>query len=154
RIMGDDSFGRINDAHELGDYPVGVDRPLIRMELGVPAAEPGFARCSKLVGDPVRARFAAQPVARRLDQLTEDELGIAENPEIGGEGFVQVARVVSGVDVFLAVWEDRGGDAVAGKAATDAEYEVRFVQNVTAGAGKGAAARPERQRVILGKRTL
>ena len=128
---------------------------LVRMQLGLPAGEPCLALGRDLLSDDrLRARLAAQPIAHRLDQLAEHQLGVAENPEIGGKGLVQIARVVGRVDVLLAGREYRGGDAVAGKAAADAQHQIGFVQDMAAGPGEGAAARPERQRMILGKGAL
>ncbi len=86
--------------------------------------------------------------------MAEHELGVAENSQIGGEGLVQVARVVGRVDVPLSGWEYRGRDAVASKAAPHTQHEIGFVQDMATGPGEGAAARPERQRMVLGKCAL
>jgi len=148
-IVGDDGFGGIDHPHELRDHPVGVDRPFVGAQLALPAAEPCLALARDLLGHAVRAGLAAEPVTHRLDQLAEHELGVAEDAEIGGKGLVQVARVVGRVDDLLTRRDDWGGDAVAGKAAADAEQQIGFVQDVPPGPGKGAAAGPERQHVIL-----
>ena len=127
RIMSDDRLGGVDDPHELRDDPVWVDRALVGAQLPLPASEPLLALARDLPGDRVRARLAVQPIAHRLDQLAEHELGVAENPEIGGKGLVQVARVVGRVNDLFAGRQCRSGNAVLGKAAADAQHQIRFV---------------------------
>ena len=52
-IVGDDGLGGIDHPHELRDHPVGVDRPLVRAQLGLPAAEPCLALARELLSDAV-----------------------------------------------------------------------------------------------------
>src|SRR5437899_1745705 len=66
---------------------------------------------------------AAQQVPGRVDGLTQDRLGVAEDRMVGGVVLVEIALVVGRVDDGLARRNVRG-HAVLGEAAADAQHHV------------------------------
>src|SRR5207253_2969772 len=75
------------------------------------------------------ARAAAQQVPRCVDELAQDQLGVAEDRMVGGVVLVEIALVVGGVDDGLPRRDVRG-HAVTGEAAADAEHDVGLRQEM------------------------
>ena len=78
---------------------------------------------------------------------------VAQERVVGGVALVEIALVVGRVDERLAR-RDGGRHAVTGEAAPDAEDHVGLAEILQGVSGHRRAARPERERMILGESAL
>ena len=149
-IVRHDRVPRIDRLHEVPDDAVGRDGHLVRGELGHPFLEPRLPRLPHLArGAAVAPGASAQEVRSRIDELAQDQLGVAEDRIVRGIVLVEIALVVGRVNDGLSR-RDVGGHAVACEAAADPEHHVSLRQEMVRRAGHHTTTPgAQRQRMIF-----
>ena len=104
--------------------------PILLLPLGLPAAEPFAFQLVDLLAGAARSGLFADALLRRLDQLRQHQLGVAEDRDRGLVGLVEVARIVRRMNDRLPRRNDRGRDVVPGQGRADRKNHIRLEQEM------------------------